>query len=955
MGLLDRLKPQPRWKHADPAVRAAAALECGPDDLDALTALVRDDPDARVRRTAVGRVTDAGLLAEVVRTDPDDDVKAEAVRNLAGLAAEATDVDTAGALIRALGDLGRTRELGSIARHAYLVAGRLLAVDLLDDQKALASVSRHAEDPATRLHAFERVTDAGEILNVAAKAEYTDIALAALERLQDVEAVTAVAQRARSKVAARKARARLRAIEEAARPVAPAPEVPMSPEDRQRGQDIVARVEAVVSIADLDAAEADLAAARLAWAELEADTHVEAALGFAYETACEAAREAIAERQQERRAAQERAATMAREQADRVAICDEIEQLDGEESADRVAELRVRWDNLPPIPAEFAVSLTRRFQDVSRAYEARARRRTLAAAARVRLETLAGELETLAAPDRPVEESVARWRGLRRDAEMLQEFSDANPEAAARLAAAVTVLEGREQELQERRSKQEQDNLRRLQQICRHVESVAEAEALTLKAGDKALREIRDVLEQKLPLPTKKDRQDLVARLEAARTKLGPRVQELRDADDWQRFANVQVQEELCAAMEALKESTDLDAAARKMRELQAKWKSSAAAPRGQGEALWRRFKAAQDAVYVRSQEHFAAQAVQRTETLARKLALIERVEALADSTDWVKTAVEIQKLQAEWKALGAVPRGQEKATWERFRAACDRFFSRRQEDLKHKKDEWAGNLAKKEALCAQAEALADSTDWEVAAAAIKKLQAEWKATGPVRKAKSEVVWNRFRGACDRFFDRFKHRDQLDVQGHIQEREAIVREVEGLVPADAASPGEAPEGLYATIQTARARWQQSGEVPRSLLGELGNRFTAALNAAVGAWPQAFTGTELDPEVTRGRMEKLVARVEKLLSEQVPARPAANLSPAERLAQQWRDRLASNTIAGGGAGPREDAKWKAAEQDVRSAQQQWQRLGPVPATVAAEMTARFEAACRRFFDQRKRAS
>ena len=73
----------------------------------------------------------------------------------------------------------------------------------------------------------------------------------------------------------------------------------MSVEDRQRGQDIVARVEAIVSVADLDAAEAELSAARLAWAELEADTHVDAPLGFAYETACEAAREAMGERQQQ--------------------------------------------------------------------------------------------------------------------------------------------------------------------------------------------------------------------------------------------------------------------------------------------------------------------------------------------------------------------------------------------------------------------------------------------------------------------------------------------------------------------------------------------------------------------------------------------------------------------------------------------------------------------------------
>jgi len=676
-------------------------------------------------------------------------------------------------------------------------------------------------------------------------------------------------------------------------------------------------------------------------------------LAFVFETACEAAREAMAERQRERQAAEERASAVVREQADRVAICDEIAQLDGESSADRVVELRVRWDGLPSIPAEFVASLTRRFQDVSRNYELRARRRTLSTTARVLLETLAAELESLAAPEQSVEESVARWRGLRRDAEMLEEFREANPTAAERLTAAVMILEGREQALQARRGKQEEDNLRRLQQVSRHVESVASAETLALKAGDKALREIRDVLEEKTPLPTRKDRQDLVARLEAARTKLGPRVQELRDADDWQRFANVQVQEELCASMEALKDTPDLDAVARKMRELQVRWKGVSAAPRAQGEALWRRFRMAQEVVFGRCQEYFAVQAIQRTDTLVKKQALIERVEALVDSSDWVRTATEIQKIQAEWKVLGAVPRGQEKAFWERFRSACDKFFSRRQEDLKKKKDAWAGNLARKEALCAQAEALADSSEWDVASAALKRLQLEWKTIGAVRKAQSELTWTRFRTACDRFFDRYKHRGEVDLQAKIEERDVIVRELEALLP-QGADLGDAPAELYATIQTARVRWQQAPEVPRSFLAGVSGRFTAALNAAVTAWPGAFGGTDLDPEVTRGRMEKLLARVEKLLTDQIP-KPAANLSPAERLAQQWRDRLAANTIAGATGGARDESKWMAAEQEIRSAQQQWQRFGPVPSPVAAAMGARFDAACRRFFDQRKRAS
>ena len=129
--------------------------------------------------------------------------------------------------------------------------------------------------------------------------------------------------------------------------------------------------------------------------------------------------------------------------------------------------------------------------------------------------------------------------------------------------------------------------------------------------------------------------------------------------------------------------------------------------PRAQGEALWKRFKTAHDEAWTRCEAHFAAQAEARGENLAKKIALCERAEALAESTNWIQTADEIKKLQAEWKTIGAVSRGQEKAIWERFRAACDRFFTRRHADLAERKTVWADNLAKKEALCAKAEALA--------------------------------------------------------------------------------------------------------------------------------------------------------------------------------------------------------------------------------------------------------
>ena len=953
MGILEKLRPQPRWKHADPGVRSAAVYELGPEEADALLALAREDADSRVRRAAVGRLSEVDVLGEIARTDPDEDVRSEAIRGLAGLAAETKEPDRASEVVRQLLMLGRVKEVVVVARENTNPLVRGAVVDLIDDSKSLGSVSRHAQDGSTRLRALARLTDPEEILNVALKGEHTDSAVSALERIQDPAALSAIAQRGRNKVAARRARTKLRVTEEATQPSHDAP-VRMTAADKSRGTELLHQAEALVATSDPDEASASLAAVRLAWAEFQADVEVDEPIARQFEAASDAVREAIDERRREAAAERERQMALEREQADRLAIVLEIEELSGPGAADRIAELRVRWDGLPPMPSEYAASLTRRFQDASRAFEDRERRRLLAEAAVGRLETIATELEQLVASEQPVEDVVARWRGLRRDADVLREHASANLVAAERLERAVAALEQKEVEYQQARSRQEQENLRRMQQFCRQVEALATAEPLTLKAGDRAMREIRATLEDRTPLPSKRDRQEIQARLEEARAKLAPRIQELRDADEWQRWANLQVQEEICREMETLKAEANLEVAGRRMRELQARWKQVALAPRAQGEAMWRRFKIAQDEVYARTSAFFAAQNEERAGNLVRKQALCERVEALAGSTDWVKTASEIQTLQAEWKTIGPVARGHEKAVWERFRRACDQFFTRRQEDLKHRKEEWSANLARKEALCVAAEEVADSTDWDQSAATLKQLQAEWKKIGPVRKSKSEAIWQRFRAACDRFFDRFKHRDQVELQEKAAVRETVIRELEALLPQESDQPVPAPENLYDTVHQARTKWQQAPELPRAVQQDLAARYHQAVARIVAAWPGAFAGTDLDPEATRKRMEKLLAKVEDLVLTHA-SRPA-NLSPTELLAQQLRERLAANTMSGGSrAAEAEDARWRAIEQEVRSAQAQWMRLGPVPPQVAGPLNERFQRACRRFFDQRRRAS
>jgi hypothetical protein len=225
----------------------------------------------------------------------------------------------------------------------------------------------------------------------------------------------------------------------------------------------------------------------------------------------------------------------------------------------------------------------------------------------------------------------------------------------------------------------------------------------------------------------------------------------------------------------------------------------------------------------------------------------------------------------------------------------------------------------------------------------MKRLQAEWKTIGPIRRNKSEVVWARFRAAADKFFERYHNRHQIAIAGKLAEREALVVELEQLVAAE-----EVPADLPARVQQLRTTWNRSVPIPGSEIKPLADRWQAALAKVVERQADAFRGTDLDPAAVRTKMEKLVARVESYLGD--AKEPSAGLSQTELLAARLRSALASNAIGGRA---NEDAKWRAAADAVKEAQAAWARLAPLPGPEARGLDARFRDVCRRVMDQARR--
>src|SRR6185436_2806758 len=228
------------------------------------------------------------------------------------------------------------------------------------------------------------------------------------------------------------------------------------------------------------------------------------------------------------------------------------------------------------------------------------------------------------------------------------------------------------------------------------------AEDLTLREADRLVRDLRVALDTP-PALSERELHALVERVKAAQAAITPKLHELREMDEWKRFANAAVQEELIAQAEQLSKKYDLEKpddmekAARELHDIQERWKTAAEAPRAQAQTLWHRYRQAADPIQAKAREFFATRAAEREANLKIKLALCEKAEALADSSDWIKTAEELKKLQAEWQAAGPVPRPDTRIVWKRFRDACDRFFTRRNEDLAQRKEVWSTNQAKKE------------------------------------------------------------------------------------------------------------------------------------------------------------------------------------------------------------------------------------------------------------------
>jgi len=297
------------------------------------------------------------------------------------------------------------------------------------------------------------------------------------------------------------------------------------------------------------------------------------------------------------------------------------------------------------------------------------------------------------------------------------------------------------------------------------------------------------------------------------------------EAREYDFKKNLEMKTKLCEAAEKLADEPDVISAFHQLQKLHAEYRETGPVSKELREEVWNRFKAASTVINKRHQQHFEAIRSREEENLEKKTAICEKVEAIAKqekkgSGDWERLTKEIIELQAEWKTIGFAPQKMNVKIFERFRSACDSFFSQKAEFFKTLKETFKENAEKKRALIEKAKALQDSTEWKSTGDKLINLQKEWKQIGMVPKKLGDQLWEEFLGACNKFFEA-RNAATAGTRGEEQQNLEKKRDVIARLKAVAEeklqdgeqSEGAAEGNTQEKVQQLVSEYQAIGHVP----------------------------------------------------------------------------------------------------------------------------------------------
>ena len=387
---------------------------------------------------------------------------------------------------------------------------------------------------------------------------------------------------------------------------------------------------------------------------------------------------------------------------------------------------------------------------------------------------------------------------------------------------------------------QREDNFVKKQAVIEDLKNLVEKQE-DVSSTFPAFRELQNRWREIGPVPATKFR-NLNDTYQFYVEKFYDMVKINRDLRDLDFKKNLEAKQEFCEEAEKLAEQENVVDAFRELQKLHEQWKEYGPVAKEFRDSIWERFKAATAVINKKYQAYFEGQKEKQQENLVEKEKLCEQVEAIAEkevksSNEWNQLTSEIEEIQKKWRTIGFATKKENQKIYDRFRAACDKFFSRKRDYYSQFKDSMNENMEKKISLIEQAEALKDSKEWKKTTEALIALQKQWKEIGAVPRKKSEMLWKRFRAACDAFFDeRDKNaKPENDYYGNLKAKRALIEEINAYESKDDAAD-------QAAAQEFNEKWRAIGFVPYKEKESIQKAYSEAMQAKFpGFSPRAARG------------------------------------------------------------------------------------------------------------------
>lgn len=934
---------KPKWQHTDPETRKQALQ--GLENTDpALVEMARQDPDPVLRRAALERLGDLDLLQTIASEDADPGVRAAAQDRYRSL-------------------------LSGRAAGSPALASRLERLRQSSDADLAEYLLNHAAEPELRLAALEHIGLEPPLAEIALRDSHPDIRLAALERIHDPELLDHIARQSRNrdKRLHRRARERLDALVAAQARAAHLErlcvEMENLPWDGESGPN----------------------AGRFPKLEQEWRDQETVAPAELRERYTQARTRFLAERQVSAGRRSQRLELVASLETLLERLHHETEPSAEFNASIQYATLEApaAWNHLGPARDAETRRLESRFQQLIQDIHEQERILHRNQVRATRLREILLKTETLLQQPSEVQDADVkllrqRWEGLespesRSLANDLQaRFDNLLDRLRARLQRQVQQRDQEWQEIQELTRQLEaavdEGELQQATQLQEQARqrlkhniglSRAQMAAIEERLHGCAAR-IGELLDWRR-WGTNQAREQLCATAEGLiglnidPVDIAQRIQQARDAWKeldhregaapkalWKRFntacerayapcqayfearvrerqQNLQAKIALCEQLEQFEATTDWQRvdwreADRLHRRTQEQWYKSGPINRSDRKSLDRRFHQ----ILRRLDERLGAE---REREIQRRQQLIQQIQAMADGPD-LRAAIEAAKhAQAEWHpTVQAFPR-QEQALWKAFRAACDAVFARRQAEKQAAGAERHDNLAQKQALCEEVEALANAGNEQLAQARVRlqAAQHEWEMIGPIPKAEQRALGQRFEAAIRRFalHERSLRRTSArETFQHLRERAQACARLEALLgdPMDDTA-----------IASAQREWTSLPTLPAALLESMQQRLNVVC--------QALTGTPEQAQDLRANLERNLERkrIWCVCMEIV----AGVESPPEQTQLRMEYQVARLSASLAGATAKADAIY-----DPRQLQERWCLTGALPLEAAAELDARF---------------